>query len=86
MTRPVTCLLPGTTDPVPVSLCLFASTPDISSLGFIVRVLTGSIEELPARAIEWGYDGVEFMLIRKEYPSRLPWSARSKPRALSCPS
>jgi len=53
---------------VPVSLCLFASTPDISSLGFIVRVLTGSIEELPARAIEWGYDGIEFM----PDPERVP--------------
>lgn len=46
---------------MPVSLCLFASTPDISALEFIVRVLTGSIEELPARAVEWGYDGIEFM-------------------------
>jgi len=46
---------------MPVALCLFASTPDITNLGFIVRVLTGSIDELPARAVEWGYDGIEFM-------------------------
>jgi hypothetical protein len=53
---------------VPVSLCLFASTPDISNLGFMVRVLTGSIEELPARANEWGYDGIGFM----PDPERVP--------------
>ena len=46
---------------MPVALCLFASTPDITNLGFIVRVLTGSIDELPALAVEWGYDGIEFM-------------------------
>jgi len=46
---------------MPVALCLFASTPDITNLGFIVRVLTGSIDDLPARAVEWGYDGIEFM-------------------------
>ncbi|MBZ5596323.1 MAG: sugar phosphate isomerase/epimerase [Acidobacteriia bacterium] len=46
---------------LPVSLCLFASTPDITDLGFIVRVLTGNIDELPKQAIEWGYDGIEFM-------------------------
>jgi D-psicose/D-tagatose/L-ribulose 3-epimerase len=44
-----------------ISLCLFASTPEIANLGFIVRVLTGTIEELAARAVEWGYDGIEFM-------------------------
>ena len=33
--------------PLPVSLCLFASTPDIAELGFIVKVLMGSIDELP---------------------------------------
>jgi len=51
-----------------ISLCLFASTPDILDLGFIVRVLTGSIDELPARAVEWGYDGIEFM----PDPERIP--------------
>jgi len=33
-----------------------------------VRVLTGSIEELAARAMEWGYDGIEFM----PDPERVP--------------
>ena len=46
---------------LPVSLCLFASTPDIVDLGFIVKVLTGDIGELPRRAVEWGYSGIEFM-------------------------
>lgn len=46
---------------LPVSLCLFASTPDIADLGFIVKVLTGDIGELPRRAVEWGYSGIEFM-------------------------
>ncbi len=46
---------------LPVSLCLFASTPDIIDLAFIVKVLTGDIGELPRRAVEWGYSGIEFM-------------------------
>jgi len=46
---------------LPVSLCLFASTPDIAALGFIVKVLTGNLDELAARATEWGYSGIEFM-------------------------
>jgi D-psicose/D-tagatose/L-ribulose 3-epimerase len=54
-----------------ISLCLFASTPDIAALGFIVRVLTGAMEDLPARAIEWGYDGIEFM----PDPERVPETA-----------
>jgi sugar phosphate isomerase/epimerase len=54
--------------PLPVSLCLFASTPDIAELGFIVKVLTGSIDELPKIAVELGYDGIEFM----PDPERIP--------------
>ena len=46
----------------------FSSTPDIAKLGFIVKVLTGNIDELPRQAIEWGYDGIEFMLD----PERIP--------------
>src|SRR5262249_40307690 len=53
---------------MPVALCLFASTPDITNLGFIVRVLTGSIDDLPARAVEWGYDGIEFMFDLENVP------------------
>jgi sugar phosphate isomerase/epimerase len=42
-------------------LCLFASTSDVESLGFIVKVLTGNLCELPERAKAWGFDGIEFM-------------------------
>jgi len=30
-------------------------------LSFVVKVLTGTPEELGQRAVEWGYDGIEFM-------------------------
>lgn len=53
---------------LPVSLCLFASTPDIDDLGFIVKVLTGDIGGLPRRAVDWGYSGIEFM----PDPERIP--------------
>jgi sugar phosphate isomerase/epimerase len=62
---------------LPVSLCLFASTPDIAELGFIVKVLTGSIDELPTRAVAWGYSGIEFM----PDPQRIPEPAQME-RAL----
>ncbi len=41
--------------------CLFASTPEIAGLGFIVKVLAGSLDEIAGRAAAWGYDGIEFM-------------------------
>jgi len=44
-----------------VKLCLFASTPDMLNHGFVVKVLTGTPEELGRTAIDWGYDGIEFM-------------------------
>lgn len=44
-----------------IKLCLFSSTPDIAQYNFIVKVLTGSPMELAQRAVEWGYDGFEFM-------------------------
>ncbi|HVP49194.1 MAG TPA: sugar phosphate isomerase/epimerase family protein [Bryobacteraceae bacterium] len=46
---------------MPLSICLFASTSDIANLGFIVKVLTGDLDELPRQAVAWGYDGIEFM-------------------------
>jgi sugar phosphate isomerase/epimerase len=46
---------------LPLCLCLFASTPDFLSMRFVVRVLTGSPEELGRQAVAWGYDGIEFM-------------------------
>ena len=44
-----------------VKFCLFASTPDMQQLDFVVKVLTGTPEELGQTAITWGYDGIEFM-------------------------
>ena len=44
-----------------VKFCLFASTPDMRQLDFVVKVLTGTPEELAWRAVDWGYDGIEFM-------------------------
>ena len=44
-----------------VKFCLFASTPDMSQLDFVVKVLTGTPEELGRTAMSWGYNGIEFM-------------------------
>jgi sugar phosphate isomerase/epimerase len=44
-----------------VKFCLFASTPDMLQLDFVVKVLTGTPEELGRTAMSWGYDGIEFM-------------------------
>ncbi len=44
-----------------LKFCLFASTPDMQQLDFVVKVLTGTPEELGQTAIAWGYDGIEFM-------------------------
>jgi D-psicose/D-tagatose/L-ribulose 3-epimerase len=44
-----------------VKFCLFASTPDMLQLDFVVKVLTGTPEELGRAAVNWGYDGIEFM-------------------------
>lgn len=51
-----------------VKFCLFASTPDMLQLSFVVKVLTGTPEEVSERAIDWGYDGIEFM----PDPERVP--------------
>jgi sugar phosphate isomerase/epimerase len=51
-----------------IQLCLFASTPDMASLSFVVKVLTGTPRELAQRAVAWGYDGIEFM----PDPTRVP--------------
>ena len=44
-----------------LKFCLFASTPDMLQLDFVVKVLTGTPEELGRTAVSWGYDGIEFM-------------------------
>jgi sugar phosphate isomerase/epimerase len=54
-----------------IQLCLFAAEPDIAGLGFIVKVLTGAVEELGSRAVAWNFDGIEFM----PNPDRVPDAA-----------
>ncbi len=51
-----------------IQICLFSSTPDITELNFIVKVLVGTPLELAGRAVAWGYDGFEFL----PDPERLP--------------
>lgn len=52
-----------------IQFCLFASTPDVVRIGFIVKVLTGTPAELCRKAVEWGYDGIEFMPDPDHVPS-----------------
>jgi sugar phosphate isomerase/epimerase len=44
-----------------IKLCVFASTPDMDALPFVIRPLTGTLRELGATVVEWGYDGFELM-------------------------
>ena len=44
-----------------IQLCLFAAEPDIAALNFIVKVLTGTLDEIASRAVAWNFDGIEFM-------------------------
>jgi D-psicose/D-tagatose/L-ribulose 3-epimerase len=44
-----------------IRLNIFSSTPDIVDHHFVVSVLTGTPEELLHRAVEYGYDGIEFL-------------------------
>src|SRR5262245_17534395 len=57
MTRPVS----GQYTVAAVRLCLVASTPEMRDLPFIVKLLTGTPEEVVRQAVAWGYDGIEFM-------------------------
>ncbi len=43
------------------SLLVFSSTPDVAEDNFVVPVLTESIEQLPERAKQLGFDGLEFL-------------------------
>jgi sugar phosphate isomerase/epimerase len=60
---------------IDVKLCLFSSTPDMNALSFVVKVLTGRIEELPRRAVDWGYDGIEFMPDPERVPDPVEFDA-----------
>lgn len=61
-----------------IKLCLFASTPDMNALSFIVKVLTGEPEELAERAVAWGYDGIEFMPDPEHVPPPLDFEKALK--------
>lgn len=44
-----------------MKFCIFSSTPDIKEHNFVVQVLTGKLEELLERSVDYGYDGIEFL-------------------------
>jgi len=43
------------------SLLVFSSTPDVAADNFVVPVLTDSVERLPDKAKQLGFDGLEFL-------------------------
>jgi D-psicose/D-tagatose/L-ribulose 3-epimerase len=43
----------------------------MAGLGFVVKVLTGTPEELAQLSVEWGYDGIEFMPNPEHVPNPL---------------
>ena len=51
-----------------VKFCIFASTPDVLQYKSIVNVLTGTPEEVARCAVNWEYDGIEFV----PNPERVP--------------
>jgi sugar phosphate isomerase/epimerase len=51
-----------------IRLCLFSSTPDMENYNFIVKVLTGPIQDIARKAVDWGYDGLEFMPNPEQIP------------------
>jgi len=55
-------------------LGIFSSTPDIEDLGFIVKVLTGTPEQIATSINKWGYDGVEFMPDPENIPDPIRFS------------
>ncbi|MFB3920902.1 MAG: sugar phosphate isomerase/epimerase family protein [Terriglobia bacterium] len=61
-----------------IKLCLFTSTPDMNSLRFVVKVLTGAPRELAERAVAYGYDGIEFMPDPKDVPDPIAFEAAIK--------
>jgi len=59
--------------------CLFSSTPDMNELNFVVKVLTGTLEELARQSREWGYDGIEFMPNPDHVPNprQMEWALKA---------
>lgn len=50
------------------ALSVFASTQDMEEHAFMVKVLTGTVEATASQAVEWGYDGIEFMPNPEDVP------------------
>lgn len=51
-----------------MKLSVFSSTPDMLEENFLVKVLTGTLDEIAQKTVDWGYDGIEFM----PNPRRIP--------------
>jgi len=58
-----------------LKLSIFSSTPDIEDLGFIVKVLTGTPQQLATKIKKWGYDGIEFMPDPDNIPDPISFGA-----------
>jgi hypothetical protein len=54
-------------------ICLFASSPEVRELGFLVQVLAGTPAELAERSVALGYDGFEFMPDPERVPDPEPF-------------
>jgi sugar phosphate isomerase/epimerase len=66
-------------------LVVFASTPDMEELGYVVRVLTGEIDEICVRARELGYDGIEFFPDPEDVTDGATLERALKAAGASCP-
>ncbi len=58
-----------------LKLGIFSSTPDIEELGFVVKVLMGTPQQIAVNIREWGYDGVEFMPDPENIPDPVAFKA-----------
>ena len=56
----------------------FASTADMLKYSFVVKMLTGTVGEVARRAVEWGYDGIEFMPDPERIPDPEPFARALK--------
>lgn len=61
-----------------VKFLQFASTADMLQYSFVVKVLTGTVEEVARRVVEWGYDGIEFMPDPEHTPDPEPFARALK--------
>jgi sugar phosphate isomerase/epimerase len=68
-----------------VRLCLVASTPDLRDLNFVVKLLTGTPEEVVRQAVTWGYDGIEFLPDPERPPDPEPLARALRDRGAVLP-